>query len=119
MNEHDCPLTYARPDGIGAFQISVAEYESGVVPYATNDDLIELGVALAKHHSMEIKASEAGACTMGRYGFVQCLEGEFHTLIWHLADGRDFVLATFTAGSLVAAEVRDIWSMVRSLHLEP
>jgi hypothetical protein len=111
------PLTFARPDGVGAFQFSTALYRSGPVPgasvavllsmlreFASARELGELTDIVTEHGKLRL----AAASFRGRHGFVR---------VWFVSDGSSFAQVTYTcAWGEQAAELPDCEQMLRTLR---
>jgi hypothetical protein len=119
LENPDGPPTYARPDGSGAFQVSLTEFVSGETPNPSTSDLIDLSTTIALNHHLQVASTDSGPCRMGLFGLVRGSDGEFTHLIWHLSNGRDFILATFIAADPPESELREASDIVMKLHLVP
>ena len=109
------PLTFARPDGFGALQFSIASYESGPIPDPSTDTLLNLLRDFAQSREL---GTATDVCT--EVEPLRLAAGSFHTdsfiRVWYVSDGRSFALVTFTCDAEHAAdELPDCEQMVRTL----
>lgn len=89
-------LTLTKPDGVGAFQVSVAQYLSGKLPDIKLDDLRWL---LSDFASRRQLGSELASCAREHSGVVWC-RGDYrwdddYMRVWYLSDGQSVILATY------------------------
>jgi hypothetical protein len=118
--EGDPPLTLAKPDGVGAFQLSAAIHERGPEPGASPGDLRELLMDFARKHALgtaseiESRASGDSSCVGASFQ----ARDEF-TRAWYVSNGRDFVLATYTCDADAGwrDEVADCEAMIGTVQL--
>jgi hypothetical protein len=109
------PFTFARPDGFGALQFSIAGYRSGTIPDPSTDTLLKLLRDFAQSRKL---GTATDVCT--EVEPLRIAAGSFHTdsfiRVWYLSDGLSFALATFTCDSEHAGdELPDCEQMVRTL----
>ncbi len=113
------PWTFARPDGDGAFQISIAGlYVSGKVPDPSSQDLMTmlLSSATAQDH-------EAATELLTEDGHLRIAAATFHSLEWHLrlwyfSDGYSVGQASLTTRSPIhPVDLVECESMVRSIQI--
>ncbi len=102
------PPTFVLSDenATGVLQMSIQSvYESGPEPNPTDNDLIRLSEHIAGIQEAEVVKRYSGECDLGRFGCVIARSVELPTVqIWTLANGRDFVLATFLCTENPSAE---------------
>lgn len=96
------PMTFMRSAGGsgGVLQITRGEFPTGKLDSVEASNLerrsIELGLLRTGAKLIE---SSNGRCAFGRYGTATVQVGaEFRMQLWHLSDGQDLILATFTSG---------------------
>jgi len=114
----DAPLTFARPDGFGALQFSIASYQSGQIPNPDTDTLL----TLLRDFALGRKLGAATDLCI-EIAPLRLASASFHTdsfiRVWYLSDGRSFALATFTCDAEHAAdELPDCEEMVRTLSFQ-
>jgi len=112
------PWTFARPDGDGAFQISIAGlYVGGKLPDPSSQDLMKmlLSSATAQEHDTATELlTEDGDLRIAVATFRSL---EWHLRLWYFSDGYSVGQASLTTSSqappddLAACE-----SMVRSIQ---
>lgn len=112
------PLTFTRPNGLGALQISIASYQSGPIPDPSTDTLLTLLHDFAQNREL---GAATDICTEAEP--LRLAAGSFHTdsfvRVWYLSDGRSFALATFTCDPKHAAvELFDCEQMVRTISFK-
>ena len=112
------PLTFARPDGFGALQFSIAAYQSGPIPDPSTDTLLALLRDFAQSRELGPVADLRTEVEPLRLA-----AGSFHTnsfiRVWYLSDGRSFALATFTCDTEHAGdELPDCEQMVRTISFQ-
>ena len=113
----DAPWTLARPDGVGAFQFSIATYESGRIPNPTPQDLLSLLRDFANSHELGEPAdiiTEDGRLRIAAGSF---RHGDNFVRAWYASDGRSFAKVTYTCvwGEQLA-ELPDCERMIRTLR---
>ena len=113
------PLTFARPDGVGALQFSVAFYHSGQLPDFNSESLHRLLHDFAQ-------SSELGPATDLRSEVVplHLAAASFQTdsffRVWYVSEGRSVALATYTCDPGEGTdELPDCEQMVRTLSFVP
>ena len=113
----DAPWTLAKPDGVGAFQFSVATYKSGRIPNPTPESLLSLLRDFAISHELGEPAdivTEAGELRIAAGSFRQ---GDSFIRAWYISDGHSFARITYTcAFGQQQAELSDCEQMVRTLR---
>lgn len=115
----DAPWTFAKPDGIGAFQLSIASYESGRVPNPTPQDLLSLVRDFGNSRQLGSPSDilfEDGDLRIAAASF---RFGDDFLRIWYVSDGRSFAKVTYTcAWGKQSAELPDCERMVRTLQFQ-
>jgi hypothetical protein len=90
------PFTIARAEnGVGALQLSIAQYKAGKLPEITVSDLQDLLSGFARNH----KLSEGFDSTASEVPLV-LVASSFHNgtdfvRAWYASDGRNVVFATY------------------------
>jgi len=111
------PWTLARPDGIGAFQFSVATYNSGQIPNPTPEVLLSLLRDFGSTHDLGEPADivlEDGELRMATASFRQ---GDNFLRAWYASNGRSFAKVTYTCiWGEQQMELPDCERMIRSLR---
>ena len=94
----DGPPTYCRElsETPGPLQISWAEYAGGELPNPSADDLKRMTKEFGESHGFgELVESTSGPCEFGTMGSaVFCSTDHPRIQLWHLSNGRDFVMVT-------------------------
>lgn len=90
------PLTLARPDGVGALQVSAALYKAGASPHVTLRDLKEFLVEFASSHALVRQGD-----VVQHDGFPITVSARFSepgglVWIWYISDGMNVALVTYT-----------------------
>src|SRR6185369_447173 len=86
----------ARPDGVGAFQFSVATYKSGGIPKATPKVLLSLLRDFAASRELGEPAdvvTEDGQLPLAAASFHH---GDNFLRVWYASDGQSFAKVTYT-----------------------
>ena len=113
----DPPWTLAKPNGVGAFQFSVARYESGPIPDPSPAVLLSMlrRFAASQHLADESDvATEGGALRLAAASFRQ---NDSFVRAWYISDGRSFAQVTYTcAWDAERDELRDCEQMIRTLR---
>jgi hypothetical protein len=111
--------TLARPDGVGAFQLSIATYRGGQIPNPTPQVLLSmLRDSAASRHLGEAAdvVTEDGALRLAAGNFHH---GDYFLRVWYVSDGQSFAKATYTcAWGEQRAELPDCEQMVRTLKFD-
>jgi hypothetical protein len=100
-----------RLDEPGVLQFSTAEYIRGLKPNPTYEDLIEMSEKVGiKNDFGRVTHRSSGNCKLGKYGVVEFSSDKFpYISVWHLSNGKDFVLATFICSkNPEPSEIRDV-----------
>jgi hypothetical protein len=117
------PATFGRDDGVGAFQVSWAEYRGGKLPTdVTAESLMQMVERFGEQNSFgQMIESSGGECRYGMYG-----TGVFHAAdhpriqAWYISDGRDFIMAThFCDEEPDPSEIAEVQQIAASLALGP
>lgn len=113
------PWTFARPDGDGAFQISIAGlYVGGKVPDPSSQDLMKmlLSSATAQEHDAATELlTEDGHLWIAAATFRSL---EWHLRLWYFSDGYSVGQASLTTSSPARPEdLASCESMVRSIQI--
>ena len=115
----DPPWTLAKPDGVGAFQFSVATYKSGSIPNKTSTVLLAMLRDFASSHSLGEQTdivTEDGALRVAAASF---RHGDDFLRVWYGSDGRNFAKITYTcAWGEHLTELPDCEQMVRTLRFK-
>ncbi len=76
-------------------------YLKGGPPNPDFKQLISLSERVGINNFLgEIVERESGKCNFGQFGSVVVSNPHFsHLIVWHLSDGKDYVLATFICGN--------------------
>ncbi len=111
------PLTFARPDGVGALQLSAAVYRSGPVPAPSAAVLLSMVHELADAHDLvapfdiiteDSELRLAGTSFQWQDNFLR---------VWFLSDGSNFAQVTYTCTwGEVREELVDCERMVRTIR---
>jgi hypothetical protein len=113
----DPPLTFARADGVGAFQLSTALYRSGPFPGASATVLLSMLREFADARDLGEPSdivTEDGGLRLAAASFRR--QQDF-VRVWYLSDGSSFAQVTYTcAWGVQAAELPDCEQMVRTLR---
>ena len=113
----DPPWTLAKPDGVGAFQFSIATYQSGPIPNPTPQVLLTLlrDFAMSKHLGEPADiVTEEGELRIAAASFRQ---GQNFLRAWYTSDGRSFAKVTYMcAWGKQSTELPDCESMIRTLR---
>ena len=114
-------FTFTRPDGFGAFQLSLAQYRSGPVPAATTSVLVELLDDRADRHGLGESFDRSTDEEPLRVAAASYrADGDFIRM-WYVSDGASFAFATYVRQLDLKipdddfAEVSDCEVMVRSI----
>jgi len=102
----------------GVLQISFLEYVKGEKPDSKYQDLIELSKNIGEKNEFGVVQNVAsGDCDFGKYGFAQFSSLKFpYISVWHLTDGRDFILSTFICSKIPEKnEVSEVELILTSL----
>jgi hypothetical protein len=110
------PCTLAHRDGVGALQFSVALYRSGVVPDPTPEVLSSMVHEFGKKQGLAHPSKllmELGPPRLAAGSFAW---GKDFLRVWHISDGRNFALVTYTCAAEDAGpEVVVCEQIVRSI----
>jgi hypothetical protein len=115
------PFTFTRPDGFGAFQLSLALYRSGPVPAPTTSVLVELLDERADGHGLGEsfdRSTDEEPLRVAALSYRS--DGDFIRM-WYVSDGASFAFATYVRQLDLKiphddfAEVSDCEVMVRSI----
>lgn len=113
----DPPWTLARPDGVGAFQFSIAHYKRGTIPSPSPEILLSLLRDFASSHELGEPidiTTEAGELRIAAGSFRQANN---FIRTWYISDDRNFAKITYTcAFDQQRAELPDCEKMVRTLR---
>jgi hypothetical protein len=113
----DCLLTLTRPDGVGAFQISFAQYVSGRLPNIKLDDLRDL---LSKFAAIRRLGPEQGSAVGGHDVVIWC-RTDYHqdddfVRVWYISNSKSVILATYVCNwQYKDIEIRDCDLIVESV----
>jgi len=112
------PLTLAKDDGVGALQITEAQFVSGAAPNADPPTLLsmlrEFGESAALGQATDMNV-EAGPPIVAAASFA----GDAYVRVWYLSDGENIALATYTCPLENAArsgEVAECEAIVRTVR---
>jgi hypothetical protein len=116
------PPSYCRGDlgDPGVLQLSTAIYEGADSPNPSAHDLVELATDGAKSLGPGLLLeTDSGTCALGTYGSATIqLDGGEWARVWHVSDGRNFVIATLVGRSNHATnEVAQAEQIVKTLTL--
>lgn len=115
----DAPWTLARPDGVGAFQFSIATYKSGRIPNPTAQDLLSLLRDFASSRQLGESADvvvEDGDLRLAGASF---RSGDDFLRVWYVSDGWSFAMVTYTSvWDEQHSELVDCEQMIRTLRFE-
>lgn len=114
----DVPFTLAKPDGVGALQITVAFYQAGSVPAPNTAALLSLlhdfGETRGLGDPSDI-CTESAPIGLAAATFL----ADVFIRAWYLSDGHNFALATYTcARDNAANELPECERMVRTVCFE-
>jgi hypothetical protein len=117
----DGPPTYLRDlsEEPGPLQISWAEYKGGAVPNPSPEDLQQMSRQMGEQSGYgRLVESASGSCDFGRMGTATYLSTDQRVQLWHLSNGRDFIMVTHIGPeSPDPDEVREVQEIVRTLTL--
>jgi hypothetical protein len=120
------PPTFLRESSecSGALQVSQIEYAGGQVPNPSEQDLIKMSCGFGHGKDVnfgEIIKSYSGDCTFGKFGTAIYQSQEFpRSQIWHLSNGRDFILVTHICSEVPdTQELDEVDRIVKMLTLGP
>lgn len=115
----DVPWTLAKPDGVGAFQFSVATYNRGPIPNPSPQLLLSMLRDFASSHELGEPAdivTEDGELRIAAASF---RHGDEFIRAWYASDGRSFAKVTYTCDwGVQQAELPDCERMIRTLRFE-
>jgi hypothetical protein len=115
----DPPWTLAKPDGVGAFQFSVATYKSGSVPNPSPQVLFSMLCDFASSRELGEPAevvTEDGELRIAAGSFRW---GEDFLRVWYVSDGYSFAKVTYTCSwGAQQSELPDCEQMLRTLRFE-
>ena len=119
--KHDGPPTFVRDlsEEPGPLQISWAEYKGGVVPNPSAEDLQQMSREIGEQQDYgRLVESSSGECEFGRMGTATFQSTGQRVQLWHLSNGKDFIMATHIGPeSPDPDEVREVQEIVRALTL--
>jgi tetratricopeptide (TPR) repeat protein len=93
VDDPNAPFTFAKPDGVGAFQLSTALYRGGVQPMASGSDLARLLDQPGGHVGKAFdRMTEEGPLRLAAASYRQ--RGDF-VRMWYVSDGNNFAYATY------------------------
>ena len=120
----DGPSTFLRDrsEVPGPLQVSYAIYKDGDKPDASEEGLIELCMGLGEQHGWGgAIETESMACAFGLLGTAVFQSEEFPRIqVWHLSNGRDFIMVTHICPeSPESEEVKDVQEIVKNITLMP
>lgn len=115
----DPPWTLTKPDGVGAFQLSIATYKGGRVPNPSSQVLFSMLRDFASSRNLgepvEV-VTEDGELRIaaGSFRF-----GDDFLRVWYVSDGYSFAKVTYTCSwGAQQSELPDCEQMVRTLRFE-
>lgn len=115
----DPPWTLAKPDGVGAFQLSIALYKSGRIPNPTPQDLLSLLRDFASSRQLGEPTGVAVEDGYLRLAAASFRWGNDFLRVWYVSDGQSLAKATYTcADGGEHSELPDCEHMVRTLKFE-
>ncbi len=115
----DPPWTLAKPDGVGAFQFSVATYKSGRIPNATPEHLLSLLRDFASSRELGEPADLVTEDGQPRLAAGSFRFGDDFLRVWYASDGQSFAKVTYTCvWGEQQAELPDCEQMIRTLRFE-
>ena len=117
----NAPFTLSKqPDGVGALQLSIALYRSGVQPKVNTSVLLEWLQELAKSSSQEPAASvvqEDGDLRLASGSFF--LDSQTFARAWYVSDGANVAKVTYVCAKQdVGSELVEAERIVRSIRFE-
>ena len=120
LADEGAPLTLSKADGVGALQVSEAEYVSGRTPdtdsYKLLSMLREFGARAALGQAGDLHV-EAGPPIVAAASFT----GDAFVRVWYLSDGTNIALATYTCPLENAghnAELAECEGIVRTVRFQ-
>ncbi len=119
IQTENCPITLARHDGVGAFQISSALYKSGRTPNASHDDLVAMlgDFAIARRLGQGTDEERFNGQAFGVAKSYH--EGTDLIRVWYVSDSRNFLLITYVCDwSMRDRELSDCEQIVRSIRFD-
>jgi hypothetical protein len=114
------PATLARIDGVGALQLSIGTYKSGVKPKISVDDLRDMLTEFRT--SRQLRDLNNWTEWASDYGFGVSAEfsnSEDWIKTWYVSDGQNVALVTYIASmgeAAISSEVAEADSIVRFVH---
>src|SRR5215471_12232180 len=120
VGDESC-FTFTRPDGFGAFQLSLARYQSGPRPAATTSVLVEMLDERAGQHGLEPfdRNKEEKPLRLAAASYHD--DGDLIRM-WYVSDGDNFAFATYVRRLDLdiphgdVNEVADCEVMIRSVN---
>jgi hypothetical protein len=112
------PPTLAKPDGVGAIQFSIAQYQGGEAPHVDRAALQNLLENFCARHGFNCHPQAEG------HGNIQVVKS--HAImdrelvaVWYVSNGADVVLATYVSqradSDVTNDELREAETVIRSL----
>jgi len=122
LDDPGMPITFARPDGVGALQLSAAIYRSGEDPRIETSDLEDLVDERARRRGWG-EPFDHSSFTEDEIRFAAAsLHSELsdvYSRLWYVSNGRSVLLVTYTCDWTVRhEEASDVDGIVRSLRFD-
>jgi hypothetical protein len=115
----DPPWTLTRPNGVGAFQFSIATYQNGRTPSPTSRGLLSMLQDFASSRGLGEPANVVLEDEVLRLAAASFHFGDNFLRVWYASDGRSFAMVTYTcAWGEQEAELPDCERMIRTLSFE-
>lgn len=105
-------------DDPGVLQISTVEYVSGEIPNPSLTDLVYFSKNMGlKNNFGALQHEVSGNCSYGIFGCAQFSSSDFpHISVWHISDGKNFIIATFICSTYPAQkQVNDVKAVLTSI----
>ncbi len=108
--------TIARPDGVGALQVSTLHYEAGKVPDPSPAVLLELARAQAPQPPLQESMGQSAGV---RWAWISYMRDGFGVRQWIVSDGIDLGNITYTcAVADWPGELAEVEAMVQGARFE-
>lgn len=120
LEQDDPPRTWARPNGVGAFQVSVLQYSGGRVPQPSLVDLQRLLVRHVEACGLQPR-DVAVSADVRKLARASATDESNAYRFWVTVEAGSFLLATYTAArdaGEAAAEIGDCERMIAELRVE-
>ncbi len=115
----DPPWTLVRPEEVGAFQFSVATYQSGRVPDPPSQDLLSLLHDFGSSRQLGAPTDVVVEDADIRFAAGSFRFGDDFLRVWYVSDGQSFAKVTYAfAWGARHSGLLDCERMIRTLRFE-